>query len=63
MKKLKLFLKGVLIVMSMMLVLGGMPIHSNAASPRLNKKKVTLRVGQTAKLKVKGSKKQGRTTI
>lgn len=58
MKKLKLFLKGVLIVMSMMLVLGGMPIHSNAASPRLNKKKVTLRVGQTAKLKVKGSKKK-----
>lgn len=43
---------------SLVIVLGSMSLHSEAAAPKLNKKSVTIKVGKSVQLKVKGTKKK-----
>lgn len=43
---------------SLVIALGSMSLHSEAATPKLNKKSVTIKVGKSVQLKVKGTKKK-----
>jgi len=50
--------KGTLLILLTLITMLALPLTANAAKVKLNKKKVTVYVGDTVKLKVKGAKKK-----
>lgn len=58
MRNFRRWVKGFLLIAAFVLVLGSVSLPSKAATPKLNKTSVTIKVGKTVKLKVKGTKKK-----
>lgn len=58
MRNFKRWVKGFLVIAALIIVFGSMPLQGEAASPKLNKTSVTLKVGKSVRLKVKGTKKK-----
>ena len=56
-KKFRAFLGGFILFLALMFTVGSVDVK--AAAPKLNKKKITIYVGHTGKLKVNNARKKG----